>query len=114
MKVTRIDYGNYILRLRVLRPDAEVTTTPASSIYNGRAFWDDFMALGRKVKAPPRTPDAEDFRHANRLLKQHGKVRLLEFARLFWSRYSSPVFERPETHVMRLFAARIPDIIREI
>lgn len=109
--VTTIDFGAYQLRLRVLKPDAEVEV--ARPAYGARDFVMDFMALGAKVRAPERTPSGEDYGIAVNLLRKYEKTVLLEYARLFWSRYSQPIFDNPRTGMLKLFTSRIPDIARE-
>ena len=112
---TWFDFGRYTYRIRILKPEAEVDAEETSAPgYNAIALWKDFLEVGSHVRAPQRPPTAEDLGIANRLLRRYKRDELLEFARLFWSRYSSPVFEKQEGHMMRLFAARIPDIEAEI
>lgn len=109
MKATRVAYPSFTLRLNVLRPDVEpVVNTPEYSV---AMFWKDFMALGAKVHAPQRNPTSRDMGVAARLLKHHDRERLLEYARLFWLKYSDPFFTNPGSDVMVLFAARIPEIV---
>ena len=111
--LTWIDFGQYSYRIRVLKPGADVGTTTKVPTYNALALWRDFLEVGSHVQAPQRAPTGEDLGIANNLLRRHKRERLLELARLFWLRYSSPIFEKQETHMMRLFAARIPDIEAE-
>lgn len=109
---TTIDYGNYTVTVRVLKPDMEFEAAP--EVYNGQAFWADFMKAGQVVKAPKRTATAEDYRHGNNLLRKYTREELKEYVRIFWNRYSQPLFENPDMPVMRLFVSRLPFIQKEV
>lgn len=110
-EITLIEYPKFTLRVRVLKPDAEVE---ADARYTVMDFWQDFTAAGRVVRAPIRPLTSEDAGIAHNLIKKYEPTLLRELARLFWSRYSQTVFDNPDTHTLRLFAARIPDIRKEM
>lgn len=112
MQTTTIDFGKYKLRIRVLKPEAEMEVAPV--VYGARAFVVDFQALGDKVRAPHRTPSGEDFGIAANLLRKYGKETLLTYAYHFWHSYSQPLFDNPQLGMMKLFTSRIPDIAREV
>ena len=113
MRPTVIDYGDFRIRIKIRRPDAEVNTGETSKESPIKAAFDAFNNLGAQVKAPTRAPTGEDFGILTNLLKKYDMETLMEYARLFWRGHSDPVFDRGYP-AMRLFAAKIPDIIREV
>lgn len=109
--ITIIEFPNYSLRVRVLKPDAAVE---AADTYAVADFWRDFTDAGRKVRAPIRSMSSRDAGVAHNLLKKYQPPLLRELARIFWQKYSQPVFDKPELSAVLLFSARIPDILREM
>lgn len=108
---TVIDYGDYKVRVRVRRPDAEVTSAKKDNpVYD---CWVRFTQLGADVKAPTRKATGEDIGTLARLMKTYDTDTLLEMARIFWGGYAEPVMEG-RVPAMRLFAHEIPNIKRTL
>lgn len=108
-----IEYPGFARRLR-LTSDEELEPMEAESASPIQAFYRDFYAAGAEYQAPHRTPNSEDFGIIkNLLVKYADRAMLLEWARLFWRGHAEAVYEKHDTHVLRLFAAKIPDIRRE-
>lgn len=99
--------------LNVRRLDVEVFSSQPLKTYNAAAFFKDFWQIATDCGVPYRQPKSEDYGIATRLLKQYSRERMIEMSDYFWHTFASPVVEHDDANVMRLFAARIPDIERE-
>lgn len=99
--------------LNVRRFDVEVTSSQPLHVYNAAAFFKEFWKIATDCGVPYRQPQSEDYGIATRLLKKYPRERLLVMSDFFWHTYATPVVEHVDAHVMRLFAARIPDIEKE-
>lgn len=111
MPDTTIDYGGYVLRISVRRSDLEVTSeTKSNPVLD---CFTRFNELGAEVKAPTKAPNGEDIGILANLMKKHELPVLLEMMRIFWRGYSDPVFDG-YTAAMKLFAAKLPEIKREL
>ena len=107
--ITRIIYPTYTLKIRVLKPEAELETERLTT--STQDFLTAFKALGLKSKAPLRPWQPDDYGIAARLLKTYDCTLLLEYSRLFWTLFSDPIYLRPDdTHIMRLFSSRLTEI----
>lgn len=109
-----IDLKTHTLRVK---PTAYGLSHPpgadAEPVYGPRELWYDFMQRGVAVKAPRFSPSGEDLRIAVSLLRKYPLDKMPTYVRLFWTRYSQPLFEGGD-HPMRLFAASIPKIRAEL
>lgn len=103
-----------VLVMDVGRNDYEVTLkqAPESPVQEYLRF---FMTEGAKVQAPVNRSSftSEDYGHARNLLKAYDKPLLVWATIEFWLKYSEPVFDRPDTNLLRLFHSRLPQIIAE-
>lgn len=112
--VTHIEYPKYTLRIRVLRPDAEIEVEGAGDdVYTARMLWRDFMDLGLKVKAPERQPGGAEYGIARNLLRKHDKARILEVARVWWQRNGGEAVRRERPYLLA-FAADYKTIEAEL
>lgn len=101
------------LRVRITHPEADLEPE-AATVSPVQAFIRDFNEQAARVRAPKRGLQSEDYGIALRLLSKYGHDKLVEYAQIFWHRYSQPIFDDPNAHVMRIFAARIADLEKEI
>ena len=96
----------------MLKPEAEVEVSQAR-VSTITGFWQAFFALGQKVRAPVVGVTGEDMGIIKNLLRKHTPERLLECGEVFWQQHSQPYFDNP-THLMRLFASKLPQIERDL
>lgn len=108
---TYVDCGGYTLVWRVRRLDVEIEAAPETKGAAAR-FLAAFREAGRRYQSPERGWRGDDYGIAARLLKQHGEETLLRSADRFWSEFSDPYRSDPDAHLMRMFATRLPDILK--
>lgn len=109
---TIVDWGGFTVTFIVTRWTEVEGGNPELGAA-GR-FLEAFKQAGEKYRVPAYSWTGEDYGIANRLVKKHGQELLLKLAPVFWSLFSDPLLGSTAPHPMRLFAASISDIARQI
>jgi len=99
--VTRIDLGKQgVMVIDCKQPYRG--TLPARR-WGAREALNVFNTEATRVRGPEQPPTSEAFGIAQRMAKRYTAAQMQELSRMFWLRFSEPIYHEPGTHVLRYF-----------